>query len=115
MRKTLFLLGLFLLTGTFSAVAKRKDADTLNVDQLKYRIVYNTKVVTDTTRTPYVYKQGQSYLDIGEKGVTRFYSHTYELRLTAICGEGRKDKLQRTGHTAASVHSPTAMSYGRES
>lgn len=84
MRKTLILLFLFLLTGIFSAEAKKKDADTINVDKLKYRIVYDTKVVTDTTRTPYVYKQGQSHLDIGEKGVTRFYSHTREMRLAAM-------------------------------
>lgn len=55
-------------------------SDTLTIDQVAYRITYNSKSVTDTTKTPYRYKDDEMRLEIGKNGVSRFYSYTRFLR-----------------------------------
>ncbi len=55
---------------------KKAKSDTLTIDQVAYRITYNSKSVTDTTKTPYRYKDDEMRLEIGKNGVSRFYSYT---------------------------------------
>lgn len=59
---------------------KKAKSDTLTIDQVAYRITYNSKSVTDTTKTPYRYKDDEMRLEIGKNGVSRFYSYTRFLR-----------------------------------
>lgn len=59
---------------------KKAESDTLTIDQVAYRITYNSKSVTDTTKTPYRYKDDEMRLEIGKNGVSRFYSYTRFLR-----------------------------------
>jgi GLPGLI family protein len=59
---------------------KKAKSDTLTIDQVAYRITYNSKSVTDTTKTPYRYKDDEMRLEIGKDGVSRFYSYTRFLR-----------------------------------
>ena len=59
---------------------KKAKSDTLTIDQVAYRITYNSKSVTDTTKTPYRYKDDEMRLEIGKNGVSRFYSYTRLLR-----------------------------------
>lgn len=59
---------------------KKAKSDTLTIDQVAYRITYNSKSVTDTTKTPYRYKDDEMRLEIGKSGVSRFYSYTRFLR-----------------------------------
>lgn len=59
---------------------KKAKSDTLTIDNVAYRITYNTKSVTDTTKTPYRYKDDEMRLEIGKNGVSRFYSYTRFLR-----------------------------------
>lgn len=59
---------------------KKAKSDTLTIDNVAYRITYNTKSVTDTTKTPYRYKDDEMRLEIGKNGISRFYSYTRFLR-----------------------------------
>lgn len=59
---------------------KKAKSDTLTIDQVAYRITYNSKSVADTTKTPYRYKDDEMRLEIGKNGVSRFYSYTRFLR-----------------------------------
>lgn len=59
---------------------KKAKSDTLTIDQVAYRITYNSKSVTDTTKTPYRFKDDEMRLEIGKNGVSRFYSYTRFLR-----------------------------------
>ena len=59
---------------------KKAKSDTLTIDQVAYRITYTSKSVTDTTKTPYRYKDDEMRLEIGKNGVSRFYSYTRFLR-----------------------------------
>lgn len=59
---------------------KKAKSDTLTIDQVAYRITYNSKSVTDTTKTPYRYKDDEMRLEIGKNGISRFYSYTRFLR-----------------------------------
>lgn len=90
MKKLFLFFALGIVLSTVSASAKEKGSDTISIDKQKYRIVYNSKIVADTSRHPRVYRQGESYLDIGEKGITRYYSHTREVRFALM-----KEMLQK--------------------
>lgn len=84
MKKLFLFFALGIVLSTVSTSAKEKGSDTISIDKQKYRIVYNSRIVSDTTRIPYRYREGQSHLDIGENGITRYYSHTMELWYAAV-------------------------------
>jgi len=69
---------------------KKAKSDTLIIDQVAYRITYHSKSVTDTTKTPYRYKDDEMRLEIGKNGVSRFYSYTRFLRNQMMVGMIKK-------------------------
>ncbi len=68
------MLAIILAIGNMAAKAQmRMGVDTLTLDKVNYRITYQAKQVNDTTQLPYIYRQAQMRLDIGEK-MTYFYN-----------------------------------------
>ena len=65
---------------TQERTTKKAKADTLNLDQVAYRITYKTQSVNDTTKIPYKYRDDEMRLDVGKNGVSRFYSYSTILR-----------------------------------
>ncbi len=73
-------ISLVLAVLTLTANAKKEKADTLTIGQVAYRITYKTKSVNDTTKIPYRYRDDDMRLDIGQNGVSRFYSQSMVIR-----------------------------------
>lgn len=74
MKKYLMILAVILAIGSMTAKAQMNmGVDTLTLDKVNYRITYQAKQVNDTTQTPYINRQAQMRLDIGEK-MTYFYN-----------------------------------------
>lgn len=63
---------------------KKEKQDTITLDQVQYRITYKTQSVKDTTAVPYKYLDDEMRLDIGERGVSRFYSQSLVIRQEAL-------------------------------
>ena len=76
MKKILMILAAIHALGSLTAKAQmRSGVDTLNLDQVKYRITYDAKQVNDTTQIPYIYRKAQMRLDIGSN-ITHFYNQS---------------------------------------
>ena len=73
-------ISLVLAVLTLTANAKKEKADTLTIGKVAYRITYKTKSVNDTTNIPYRYRDDDMRLDIGQNGVSRFYSQSMVVR-----------------------------------
>lgn len=59
-------------------------SDTLVLDKVSYRVTYKTRLVTDTTKTPYNYRDDEMRTDIGETGISKFYSYMTVLHDIAL-------------------------------
>lgn len=75
---------------TQAKYTKKAKADTLTIDQVAYRITYKSKMVNDTTKTPYKYRDDEIRLEIGKNGVSRFYSYTTFIRNQMMVGMIKK-------------------------
>lgn len=76
MKKVCITIMLAALVGTSSA----QTPDTLTIGQAQYRITYQAKAVKDTTKVPYYYHLDEMRLDIAANGLSKFYSHSKEMR-----------------------------------
>ena len=63
---------------------KKEQTDTLQLDKVAYRITYKTRSVKDTTQVPYKYLDDEMRLDIGQNGVSHFYSQTLRIRTEMV-------------------------------
>ena len=63
---------------------KKEKQDTITLDKLQYRITYKTRSVKDTTAVPYKHLNDEMRLDIGQSGVSRFYSQSLVVRQEAL-------------------------------
>lgn len=75
---------------TRARYTKKAKADTLTIDQVAYRITYKSKMVNDTTKTPYKYRDDEMRLEIGKNSVSRFYSYTTFIRNQMMVGMIKK-------------------------
>ena len=75
---------------TQAKYTKKAKADTLTIDQVAYRITYKSKMVNDTTKTPYKYRDDEMRLEIGKNDVSRFYSYTTFIRNQMMVGMIKK-------------------------
>ena len=63
---------------------KKEQTDTLQLDKVAYRITYKTRSVRDTAQVPYKYLDDEMRLDIGQNGVSHFYSQTLRIRTEMV-------------------------------
>lgn len=95
MKKTITTLLMAVLTLTASAQemvidkskaknTEKEQADTLTLDKVAYRITYKTRSVKDTTHVPYKYLNDEMRLDIGQSGISHFYSQTIRIRTEMV-------------------------------
>ena len=81
--KTLYMLWLLitfmLCSSQMMAAQNNQEGQYINLDKVKYRITYLSKMVPDTTNTPYNYWEGETRLDIGNK-TTHFYDRIKQLK-----------------------------------
>ena len=79
MRRITLLLAAILTVCSLNAQKGNKNEKVVNIDKVNYRITYNGKMASDTTKVPYNYWESETRLDIGNK-TTHFYDRSKQVK-----------------------------------